>query len=619
MDKDEQKNKLVKVESRPLEIQPAPKQPGKFGNLRINKIGKLTLNVFVEPIKKHYHKHYRENKFLLITDITLALIVIILSAVLLNIFIFSRYKKVNLIDLKVASVPVDLINGQITKFDITYTNTTNDPLEDLVMVIKTPASLHRAEFSLPDFDLKTNSLKIGELAPRAFGQLEIKGLLLGNFDEKQEFLTVINYKNKYGQTRQEFFSQEFHLKDSVLKTTIDLPTKIIATNPFAVRIGLKNNSELNFDKLKIGLIWPENFSLKNTDLGEPLSDQTYLIGKFKAGQENSYTFNGKIYDEKTKNLNFQAKIWADYDQAEYLFSEVQNTAPLSLAKLDLSFINTEENLALSPGAKTIYTLHYKNNENYALANVEMGLNLNGDYIEGPNHISLNQNNYKQLAKIEPGQEGSLTVEVKTKSSIEFKNYQENGFQIEARIFASYDDSVEKNRLTIESSPFETKINSALTLNTQGIFYTPQGDQIGVGSVPPKVGEYTSYWAIIRINNTNNKITNLKVTATVPDNIEFTNIYNVTDGNQISYDEKSRQIEWQVDNISAFAGIFVPAPEARIQLAITPTSDMVGKSPFILTNISATATDSATKSFLSASGKDISIAIFPDESLNKVVE
>ncbi|MCX6745403.1 MAG: hypothetical protein NTX00_00085 [Candidatus Parcubacteria bacterium] len=619
MDKDEQKNKLVKVEGRPLEVQPAQKQPNKIGNLRINKIGKFTLNVFVEPVKKRYQKHYRENIFLLITDITLALIVIILAAVLLNIFVFSRYKKVNLIDLKVASVPVDLINGQTTKFNITCANTTNDPLEDLILVIKTPASLHNAEFSPPDFDQKTNSLKIGELAAKAFGQFEIKGMLLGNFDEKQEFLTVINYKNKYGQTRQEFFSQEFQLKDSVLKTTIDLPAKIIATNPFTVKIGLKNNSELNLDKLKISMIWPENFSLKNTDLGEPLNDQTYLVGKFKAGQENFYIFNGKIYGEKIKDLNFQTKIWADYDQAEYLFSEVQNTAPLAFSKLELSFIETEKNLSLSPGAKTIYTLHYKNNESYALGNVELGLNLNGEYVAGPNHLSLNQNDYNKLAKIEPGQENSLPIEVTTKNSIEFKNYQENGFQIEARIFASYDDSVEKNRLTIENSPFYTKINSTLALNTQGIFYTPQGDQIGVGSVPPKVGEYTSYWAIIRINNTVNKITNLKVTAAIPAGIEFTNIYNVTDGNQISYSEKTRQIEWQVDSITAFAGIFVPAPEARIQLALTPTKDQVGKSPLLLTNISATATDSETKSFLSANGKNISISIFPDESLNRVIE
>jgi len=165
----------------------------------------------------------------------------------------------------------------------------------------------------------------------------------------------------------------------------------------------------------------------------------------------------------------------------------------------------------------------------------------------------------------------------------------------------------------------TEVDSRLSLKTFALFYTPQGDQIGVGSVPPVVGNYTAYWLILQVNNTNNKIKDFKLTAKVPANIEFTNIYNVTDGNQIIFNEKTRELEWQIDSVSAFAGIFNAAPEARIQLALTPTTDQIGKSPILLANIVATATDDATGAFLAASSKDATTAIFSDESQNKVIK
>ncbi|OGY41521.1 MAG: hypothetical protein A2Y67_04280 [Candidatus Buchananbacteria bacterium RBG_13_39_9] len=191
--------------------------------------------------------------------------------------------------------------------------------------------------------------------------------------------------------------------------------------------------------------------------------------------------------------------------------------------------------------------------------------------------------------------------------------------MEAKIIASYDEPALKTRVTLESAPLYTKIDSSLSLKTTGLFYTSLGDQIGVGSVPPVVGDYTSYWVIIKVTNTNNKINDFKVTAKVPNNIEFTNIYNVTDGDQIKFNEQTRILEWDLASVPAMAGIFNPGPEARIQLSITPTADQLNKSPLILTNITATAKDAVTSAFLSANGANVSTAIFDDPTMNKVIE
>jgi hypothetical protein len=138
-------------------------------------------------------------------------------------------------------------------------------------------------------------------------------------------------------------------------------------------------------------------------------------------------------------------------------------------------------------------------------------------------------------------------------------------------------------------------------------------------VPPQVGQYTAYWAVIKVLNTNNKVKNAKIIAQIPKGVEFTNIYNVTAGNQIIYHQDTNQIEWQIEEIPILAGIFNTAPEARIQLAITPTSDQIGTSPELLSNISASATDEVTGDLLTAVGSGVSTIISSDSTLNKVIQ
>jgi len=623
MDKEQNKKeekKVTFVESKPIELKAEDKKTGltKVSNIRIDRIGSLTLNIFAQPLKKRYEKHYRENKIHLLIDIVLAVIIIILIGVILNLWLFSRTKLVNLVDFKIVSSPENLVNGQETTFVIDYENTTSDTLADVSLVLKKPEALKNTIYEDAGFDLKTNTLKIGELAPKAHGQFKIKGLLLGNLNDSHEFLAVINYKNKFGQERQEFFSQNFQLTSSALAAEIVLPERIIATSPFDLKINLKNNSSLDFSKLKIKTDWPENFSFEKSSLAKTEGDNLWLFGNLLTEQSADCSFQGKIYINQPQNANFSAKIYDVFEGQEYLLAQTSGSAFIDFSKFKINLINLDKNHSVAPGGEAAYTLFYQNEENYAVSNVELGLNLSGDYTSQKTY-RLNQNNFPWLAKIEPGQEGSVEIKVPIKTSIDYQRGAEGRQKIEVLGFASYDDPLEKSRLSVESPATSTLISSRLSLNTIGLFFTPQGDQIGVGSIPPTVGEYTAYWAIIRLTNAHHPIKDLKITAHVPQGIEFTDIYNVTDGNQIIFDQNSRTLTWSINNISSFAGMFNPAPEARIQLAITPTASQAGTSPALLTNITATATDEITGAFLTATSKNITTAIFNDENLNKVVE
>lgn len=625
MDNEPKKNEIIKVEPKPVETEKKTILP-KISNIRIGKVG--TLNLVVEPLKKRYETHYKSNKLHLIVDLILAAIVLILLAVLTNLWFFSR-SRVNLMEFKVTSSPEQLINGQETEFTISYTNISKNELSDINLILKLPTSLKNPQYNIKDFDTQANTYKIGVLPEKGQGEFTVKGMLIGNFNEKQEFIAAINYKNQYGQADQEFFSQKFELTDSAIKTSLRLPEKVVANSYFNADLILNNSSTLEFSKVKVKLNWPDSTVLKKIDL-DRIAKGTYSIGDLNAGQGAEYKIEGKIYGKQDETITLEEEILATYDGQEYSLTKIQNTTILGASNLKLGFLHLENNRNIAPGGQTTYTLFYKNNETYDLENLEIGLILDGDYVDenylaknyknaAGNQVVFNENDYSELTKLLPGQEGSIEIKAAARTTIAFGQYQENGYKLEARVLANYDDPFLKSRLTVESEPIYTQIDSLLTLKTTGIFYTSMGDRIGVGSVPPQVGEYTSYWVIIKINNTNNKIKDLKLSAKVPAGIEFTSIYNVTDGDQINFDEGSRTLTWRLSNVAAFAGVFNPSPEARIQLAIVPTENQINKSPLLLTDIKATATDEVTNAFISASGKNVSTAIFDDPSLNKVIQ
>jgi hypothetical protein len=618
------KNEIIKVEPKPIE--PSKTSIPKAGNIQIGKVD--TLNLIVEPLKKRYQSHYKNDKIHLIVDLALGAIILALIGVMLNLWVFSRSQN-NLMDFKVSSNPEKLTNGMETEFTIAYANTTKDELTDVSLVLKLPTNLKNPQYNISEFDAKTSTLKLGDLAPKASGQFKVKGLLIGNYQDQQEFIAAINYKNPYGQTRQEFFNQQFTLTDSALKAEIKVPERVISNGIFTANLNLNNTATYNFKTVKVKISGPAIFSLRQVKL-DKVGANTYLIGELAAGQNLAQDFSAKIYGTKETSAAITTEIIATYNNEEFVLNKINNTITTGLAHLELGFLNLEANRNIAPGGQTTYTLFYKNNESYALNNMELGLTVAGDYADANylaknykhaqgNTVTFNQNDYPQLAKIEPGQEGQIQARAGAKSDIVFTQYLETGYKLEATILASYDDPNSQTRMTLESDPVYTQVDSDLNLKTTAMFYTASGDQIGVGSVPPIVGEYTSYWVIIKVNNTNNKIKDLKVTAKVPAGIDFTNIYNVTDGDQINFNEASRELQWNLSEVTAFAGIFNASPEARIQLAITPTKDQIGKSPLLLTDIRATATDEVTNAFLSASGANVSIAIFDDQNLNKVTQ
>lgn len=156
-----------------------------------------------------------------------------------------------------------------------------------------------------------------------------------------------------------------------------------------------------------------------------------------------------------------------------------------------------------------------------------------------------------------------------------------------------------------------KITRELQLGAAVHYNLAEGDQLGVGPLPPQVGESTKYWIFFSPSTNYFTVKDVAVTAELPANVEFTGHTSVTSENDVAYDEATRRISWQISELKNTEDLLPPG--AAFQLAIIPTADQVGKPAKLLINIRITGQDSITKQSISAKISDLTTKINEDPS------
>ncbi|PIY93289.1 MAG: hypothetical protein COY69_02435 [Candidatus Magasanikbacteria bacterium CG_4_10_14_0_8_um_filter_32_14] len=172
--------------------------------------------------------------------------------------------------------------------------------------------------------------------------------------------------------------------------------------------------------------------------------------------------------------------------------------------------------------------------------------------------------------------------------IPIKNYPTGGTDITLSLNPQIEAKAKDldNIYKINTQTPKINIGTSLFSTAEIRYYTVEGDQIGRGPLPPKVNEETKYWAIIQMTNGTSNISNLHLNTTLPSYVSWTGKSSVSIGNDISFNQNTRQISWNLKNLPANTseGVY-------FELSIIPDASMLTTNPIILKNISITGQDS----------------------------
>lgn len=243
---------------------------------------------------------------------------------------------------------------------------------------------------------------------------------------------------------------------------------------------------------------------------------------------------------------------------------------------------------VKPGDKPTYTIAYKNNGKQIIQDLLITINLEGQVIGGKKQVVLSSAEYPELKSITVGTKGEIKKVIELNKNI----VQPVGTNLilTATVEANYKNTTGQE-FNSNGNKILQKTTTELTASAFARYTLTEGDQIGVGPLPPTVGQTTRYWIFFAVNTGYNDIKNFKITAELPTGIKTTGKLTTTSKNPITINPDN-SISWQVDSLTAPSANY-PQVGAGFEVEITPTIEQVGKTADLLTKIRVSATDMFT--------------------------
>ncbi len=552
--------------------------------VRVKESGNLVignLNFILNPLKNRWKHSYNENVWHLIADIFLFLIII---GLIIFIIVTNNWSGSRLVSLSVSSSNESL-SGAVTSFELDYKS--NKKISNASIQVMFPENFILESVSPNNFYNKDfQTFDLGELEKNSSGKIKINGLVWGDLGDQQNITFIFNC-SKCGRSGIPN-SMSYNIDSLALNNYLELDDLVYVNSDFSGKVKLKNNTNNRIDDIKISLgddvdIRRSNFTLESNKI---------IINKIEGGEELDVSFIAHPKKEDSLLLKPEFEVRLLDNTLFFLGKEklVEIKDPGLGIRVFRGTENVKENDWLS------YTLNYNNQEAKTVKNVRMtvssanpnfsidSLNIS-DYSQGV-HLSSNTVIINDLLKDESG---------KLNLNVLFDRRQNISNQ---ELFLKINLEYEIDGQTIKYTTYSNK-NKVLTRalsSASAYYYSPQGDQLGVGPLPPAVDMATSYWIFLEFSSLGNNLENFSLTAELPQNVYFSNNKRVLDGRLI-YGEIGNRVVWDIDKVNGDNTKY----RANFEITLIPEEDDLGKIVNLLENIKFTAQD-----------------VFTDQEINQIL-
>lgn len=559
----------------------------KSGNLVVG-----NLNLVLNPIKKRSEKYYKENIWHLIADIFLVLLI---TALILFLFLFNKTKNRDNISLNVKPSSEEIVTGSLITFELGYKS--NIEASNSVVSVSLPENFILESVSPNNlFDATNNSFNLGNLDVNSNGKIKINGLIQGDINDHQ----TISFNFNCAQCGRNGFNNSYiySIEKQAIDLLADVSKNLYLNAEFDGKLLIKNNSNNILENIKIN--FGNDIEIKKSDY--LIEKGEMIIDNLAAQEEKTIDFiaipkkEGEIIVIPKINLNSFGKEFSLLGQE---FSSLVKSPSLSL-----SINSDKKNIVL--GEKIKYSINYKNEGAESLKNIQINL-ISGN----PNFsiVSINSDNLKNskinnnslvIYDLLPQESGSINLEVL------FDQRQVNANQelfLKANLEYQIADQVIKYSLNSEKNKMISQVSALVGV----YYYSPQGDQLGVGPLPPAIDMATNYWVFLEFNNSGNDLENFSLTAELPENVYFSDNKRVLDGSLI-YGEIGKRLIWEIPEMSGGTNKY----RASFEITLIPEENNLGKVLNLLENIKFTVNDKFVGQELSGNLKNLDTNLESDK-------
>ncbi len=537
------------------------------------------------PFRRRYHTHYhprhKHGTKHLVADIALALTVLALVGFNVYLFFFSAPGLQEKVGMTISVLPETIRSGEPITMIVDYENKNDKALLDAELSILCPCSAIPGVAEPSDiYNPITHTFRIGTIPSHGNGSVRFSWKFFGTVGATQHFSAALSYGAE-GATGRETKSALWRapVNDSTLHLSIAMPPEFVHESTIPFVLHYENVGREPLQVVRFEPVIPHGVITESTP---KLDNGAWTFSVLAPGAKGDVSGRMAFTGAGESETDFVVRMFAS--ESKVLQREEKHHATVFYPKLSLT---PENDTPLSFGTPAVFAFAYENGEAGDVVDVVLALDppTNVFVTNDKTTLSVSKKQDPSLALLRAGAKGALTLSVPLRQSIDRKEVFGAGDPVVRipYVFSYRLASAPQNVIRVERV-LERKMNSDLALHAFARYYTPEGDQIGRGALPPRVDETTRYWIFFPVTNTISDMENVVVTATLGPNVEWTKKSSVTLGDPLVYDVSARTITWRLAKVTKFTGGAYPDVGAAIEVALTPTAEQAGTEPVLLTDI-----------------------------------
>jgi hypothetical protein len=563
----------------------------------------------IEPENKGVKKFFNKRNLPKTSAIIISVgILIIVGAILWSRGSFLSSK----IDMSI-EYPDNISSGEEIDLIVKYANNNRVDLHNVSLIIVYPEGV----FSENGEQLYQESKEIGTINSKSQGEEKIKVRMLGEKGSVKNIVAKLVYKPENINSKFES-SASAKIEINVISVGIRVEgsEKAVAGQEVNYAIEYENKTDEDINNLKIVLEYPDDFIFKSAE-PTPASENennVWQINELRANEKRTINLIGVLNGQEMENKVVTGIIgridgdnFLQYSQSEFVTQISQ--APIIL-NIEISNVSSD-NCNVSVGQNLRYRISFKNNTDIALRELILKARISDGEIFNIGNIDLNNKGFfdsrsniitwsgadiPALSLLETGQSGEVEFTIDIKNKLPIYGFNDKNFK--AGVVAEIQTLTVPAKFAGTELKFEKelncKINTQLGLAARAYYHEPYQGIYNSGPIPPKVNSTTQYTVHWQITNTSNDADSVIVKSVLPQGIEWTgNIINKSNKGQISYNERTKEIFWNVGKVSAGAGVTMSAYEIIFQVALTPSINQIGMTPRLINESVMEGRDSFT--------------------------
>ena len=413
------------------------------------------------------------------------------------------------------------------------------------------------------------------------------------------------------------------------------PASVFSGQNFDTAVTYTNNTSQSFQNVQLSLQYPPSFSFVRSSMPtDNAGNDSWNLGTIPPGGTGNLTVTGNVVGPEKAIYSMGGNMAGTV--MGYTYPLTQGTGSLGIGTSPLGLtvaLNNTGNYVAGLGDTLNYVLTYTNNSNVTFQNLSLQAALVGDMFDFStlqsqgsfnsitDVITWYAANVPQLLNLAPGQSGSVSFEVKTRSSypirlLSDKNY---ALDVNAQISSPTVPPGTNGSSTVSASDVENKVGGSVTLAAPGYWRDASSGILNSGPYPPKVNQATQYTIHWAITNYSTDIQNVTVSASLQSGTTCTGVVKSNVASAPSCNAATGLITWTIPTVPATTGITGPPAEAIFQVQNTPAVNQVNRSVTLLGPTTLQATDAFTGATYNLSAAAVTTALPDDTTISGSVD